>query len=131
MLGSSAAVIAAGAIGRGPLHALGWQEQRIQPQTWRLPAGDGRVIDIGFAVASRESCGGTFSVQVRETSEAVVVGAVVQRVPRVNVGQLVQPECDVPVPADGRVFATVDLSAPLDGRQVIREQDRQVLVAAR
>lgn len=122
IVGASAAVVAAGAIGRGPLQQIAWQEKRLQPQTAQV-SGE-RSIKVGFALDADDSCGGSFTVRVSETPDTVVVGEVVHRVPRVNV---VEPECTLPVPADGQVFATVDLSQPLNGRQVIRAQDRQLL----
>jgi hypothetical protein len=126
VLGISMAMAAAGAIGRGPLSGLGWQERRMQPQAWRWMGDRGRatMIDVGFALSDRQFCDGDFSVQISETPEAVVVGTVVGRVPRV---QVIQHDCSQQVPPGGQVYATVDLDSPLGSRPVIRQADQQPL----
>ena len=92
----------------GPLQQIAWQEKRLQPQTAQV-SGE-RSIKVGFAldgddtVEAASPCG-VSEPRTRWWSARWCKG------PRVNV---VEPEC---TRGAGRrqVFATVDLSQPLNG----------------
>jgi hypothetical protein len=123
LVSSGAALAVAGFLRQGPLGDIGWAERRLEGFDVEQPPDDARAIAVNAVGVPSTACTLEVTVEVRETRDAVILGPVHSREPRLP---FTAPGCDGGVERrDGRVQGVARLGAPVDGRRILRAADRR------
>jgi hypothetical protein len=121
VVSSGAALTVAGLLREGPLRDIGWADRRLEGFDVEHPPVGAREIVVNAVGVPTTACTLEVRVEVRETRDAVVLGPVHSREPRLP---FTAPGCAGGVVRDeGRVRGVVRLDAPLDGRRIVRAAD--------
>jgi len=121
VVSSGAALTVAGLLREGPLRDIGWADRRLEGFDVEHPPVGAREIVVNAVGVPTKACTLEVRVEVRETRDAVILGPVHSREPRLP---FTAPGCAGGVVRDeGRVQGVVRLDAPLDGRRIVRAAD--------
>jgi hypothetical protein len=121
VVSSGAALAVAGLVRQGPLRDIGWADRRLEGFEVERPPEGAREIAVNAVGVPRSACTLEVTVEVRETRDAVILGPVHSREPRLP---FTAPGCAGGVESDdGRVQGVVRLGAPVDGRRILRAAD--------
>jgi hypothetical protein len=118
---SGAALTVAGLGRQGPLRDIGWADRRLEGFEVERPPEGAREIAVNAVGVPSSACTLEVRVAVRETRDAVILGPVHSREPRLP---FTAPGCAGGVERpDGRVQGVARLGAPVDGRRILRAVD--------
>jgi len=118
---SAAGLAVAGLMRQGPLRDIGWADRRLEGFDVEQPPEGAREIAVNAVGVPGAACTLEVEVEVRETRDAVFLGPVHSREPRLP---FTAPGCEGGVERpDGRVQGVARLGAPLDGRRILRASD--------
>jgi hypothetical protein len=119
---SGGALAVAGLARQGPLRDIGWTDRRLEGFEVQRAPSDAREIAVNAAGVPSSACTLEVTVEVRETRDAVILGPVHSREPRLP---FTAPGCAGGVrQVEGRVVGIARLGAPLAGRPILDASDR-------
>lgn len=121
VVSSGAALAVAGLVRQGPLRDIGWADRRLEGFDVERPPEGAREIAVNAVGVPRSACTLEVTVEVRETRDAVILGPVHSREPRLP---FTAPGCAGGVESsEGRIQGVVRLGAPVAGRRILRAAD--------